>query len=103
MSLSFEWQELGEELERVVSYKELSLLTLGNWEPRKALSREGTKLDLKHRKSALLPHGDWVGGWGESRWKRRGRRESITGVPVMGGGGLDPDCDRWDQKVSDPG
>lgn len=60
--LSIEQQELGEELERAVSHKEPTLLTVGNWEPRRALSREGTKLDLKYRKSALLQRGDSGGG-----------------------------------------
>lgn len=50
-----------------MSHKDFALPTVGNWEPWRALSREGTKLDLKHRISALLQQGDWVGGGQDGR------------------------------------
>lgn len=74
--------------------------TGGNWEPLKALSNEGTKLNLKYRKSV---YSSLETRWSGSRWNRRVRWEAIAGVPVMGVGGRDPDCDKWDQEINDLG
>ena len=57
--------------------------TGGNWEPLKALSSEGTKLNLKYRKSV---YSSLETRWSGSRWKRRVRWVLVAGTQIVANG-----------------